>query len=283
MTVLRSSRRWRFRAPYMVSLSTVVLIAVAVGGMAAPWLAPHDPAAQLDLVRLKNASPSFAHLLGTDPFSRDVLSRALYGARTSLAVGLLGALLAAAIATVWGTAAGLCRDTVGRRLMSVVDVIRAIPHKVIVLAVMLLVRHPTALVLALLLGSTSWTNMSRVIFVQVRSLRSREFVTSARALGASPVRVMTRHVAPHLSGTLGASSAMLVADMLAAEAGLSFLGLGVRPPQSSWGTMLQDGVPYLASAWWVAATPCVLLVVTVLSIARMADTMQDNRLGVRRD
>ena len=194
----------------------------------------------------------------------------------------VGALIAAAIATAWGSIAGMCRDTVGTRLMGMVDVIRAIPHKVIVLAVMLLVRHPTALMLAVLLGCTSWTNISRVIFVQVRSLRSREFVTAARAIGASPVRVMWRHVTPHLAGTVRASSAMLVADMLAAEAGLSFLGLGVRPPVASWGTMLQDGVPYLASAWWVAATPCVLLVVTVLSIARVADTMHVDRIDARR-
>ncbi len=261
---------------------TLVLVAVVLGAVAAPWLAPFDPSAQLNLVALKNAPPSVAHWLGTDSFSRDVFSRSLFGARTSLQVGLVGALIAVIVATAWGAIAGLCRDVVGTRLMSAVDVVRAIPHKVIVLAVMLLVQHPTALVLAVLLGATSWTNISRVIFVQVRALRSREFVTAARAIGASPVRVMWRHVTPHLSGTVGASSAMLVADMLAAEAGLSFLGLGVRPPVASWGTMLQDGVPYLASAWWVAATPCVLLVVTVLSIARVADTLQADRSDGRR-
>jgi peptide/nickel transport system permease protein len=111
------------------------------------------------------------------------------------------------------------------------------------------------------------------VFVQVRVMRAREFVVSARALGASPVRVLAHHVAPHVAGSLFAASAVLVADLLAVEASLSFLGLGVRPPAASWGSILQDGVPYLTSAWWVAAVPCLLLVATVLSVAHLADAL----------
>jgi peptide/nickel transport system permease protein len=260
-------RRWSAGAAVAVGILGVV----AVAAVAAPWLAPHDPAAQLDLVRLKNAPPSGAHPLGTDPFSRDLLSRALFGARTSLIIGLLGAALSTAVATAWGMIAGWLPETPADGMMGLVDALRAIPRKIVLLAALLFFPHPSALTLAILLGVTSWTTMSRVVFVQVRSLRARQFVTAAHALGASPARILARHVAPHLAGTIGAASALLVADMLAVEAALSFLGLGVRPPDASWGSILQDGVPYLASAWWIAATPCVLLVVTVLSVARLAD------------
>lgn len=241
----------------------------------APWLAPHDPAAQLDVVLLKNDAPSITHPLGTDPFSRDLLSRAIYGARTSLMIGIVGAGVAVTLALIWGIGAGMSRPRMGDRLMSIVDAFRALPRKVVLLAAVMLVPQASALLLALLLGVTSWTSLSHVVFVQVRSLRNRDFIRAAHSLGVRPVRVMARHVGPQLLGTITAASALLVADMLAVEAGLSFLGLGVRAPQASWGTILQDGVPYLASAWWIAATPCVLLVITVLSIARVADAVHE--------
>ena len=261
--------RWRTGT---VAAATVLLL-VAVAGIAAPWLAPHDPAAQLDLLGLKNAPPSPAHPFGTDPFSRDLLSRALYGARTSLGIGFLGAFLATVIATAWGTVAGSLPERVGDSVMGVVDALRAIPRKIVLLAILLFFPQPSMLTLAILMGVINWTTLSRLVFVQTRVVRAREFVVSARALGASPTRVLTRHVAPHLAGSLLAASAVLVADLLAVEASLSFLGLGVRPPAASWGSILQDGVPYLTSAWWVTAVPCVLLVATVLSVAHLADAL----------
>lgn len=253
------------------AVAGAVLLLVAVAGAAAPWLAPHDPAAQLDLLRLKNAPPSGAHFFGTDPFSRDLLSRALYGARTSLSIGLLGAIVSTLIATAWGTIAGSLPERLGDAVMGVVDTFRAVPRKIVLLAILLFFPQPSTLTLAILLGVINWTTLSRVVFVQVRVVRAREFVVSARALGASSTRVLVRHVAPHLAGSLLAASAVLVADLLAVEASLSFLGLGVRPPAASWGSILQDGVPYLTTAWWVAAVPCVLLVATVLSVAHLAD------------
>jgi peptide/nickel transport system permease protein len=263
----------RTRWPTGSAVAATVLLLVAVAGAAAPWLAPHDPAAQLDLLRLKNAPPSGAHPFGTDPFSRDLLSRALYGARTSLGIGLLGALVSTVIAATWGMIAGSLPERLGDAVMGVVDTLRAIPRKIVLLAILLFFPQPSTLTLAILLGAINWTTLSRLVFVQVRVVRAREFVVSARALGASSTWVLTRHVAPHLAGSLFAASAVLVADLLAVEASLSFLGLGVRPPAASWGSILQDGVPYLTSAWWVAAVPCVLLVATVLSVAHLADAL----------
>ncbi len=264
----------RARATSGLTLAACAIFAMVVLASAlAPWLAPHDPAAQLDVVLLKNAAPSWSHPLGTDPFSRDLLSRALFGARTSLIIGLVGAGIAAAIALLWGLAAGFGRRPVGDRMMSAVDALRAVPRKVVLLGAVMVVPQASSLLLAVLLGVTSWMALSQVICVQVRSLRTRDFILAAQAIGASPMRVMLQHLGPQMIGSVTAASALLLADMLALEAGLSFLGLGVRAPQASWGTMLQDGIPYLASAWWIAATPCVLLVLTVLSVARLADAL----------
>ncbi len=260
-----SSTRTRF--------ALVVLGGVLIAGVAAPWLSPYDPAQQLDIVTLKNSPPSIAHPFGTDPFARDLWSRALHGARASLLIGLVGAATSALLAVAFGVGAAAMSPRIGESVMGFVDSLRAIPRKIILLAVLLLLPQPSLLTLALVLGATSWTAMSRVIFAEVRALQAREFVTSARALGVSPLRIFSVHVAPHLGGTLAAASAVLVADLLAVEAGLSFIGLGVRPPTASWGTILQDGVPYLASAWWTAAVPCVLLVTTVLCISRLADAL----------
>jgi peptide/nickel transport system permease protein len=268
----RPARAARPRAAAVV-LATVVALALL-----APWLAPYDPAAQLDVVALKNAAPSAAHPLGTDPFSRDLLSRALHGARTSVGVGLLAAIVGTALGAAWGLAAGSAREATGDALMGAVDVVRALPLAVVLLAVLAVLEAPSPPQLALLIGVAAWPQASRLVFVHVRGLRAREFVAAATALGASRPRVLARHVAPHLLGPLAASGALLLADAMALEAGLSFLGLGVRPPAASWGSMVQDGVPFLASAWWVAAVPSACLVVTVLSAARLADHAHAARL-----
>jgi peptide/nickel transport system permease protein len=269
------------RRPPGLYAAAALLAAIVAVGVAAPWLAPYDPAAQLDVVALRNAPPTAAHLLGTDPYSRDLLSRALHGARTSVGVGALAAAVGTLLGAAWGLAAGSARDATGDALMSVVDVVRALPLAVVLLAVLVVLDAPTPAEFALLIGVAAWPQASRLVFVHVRGLRTREFVAAATALGASRGRVLARHVAPHLLGPLVASGALLLADAMALEAGLSFLGLGVRPPTASWGSMVQDGVPFLATAWWVAAVPSACLVVTVLSAARLADHLHAARLRAR--
>ena len=256
-------------------LAMIVVGSLVLACIAAPWLTPYDPALQLDIVALKNAPPSIAHPFGTDPYARDLWSRTLFGARASLLIGFVGAATAAACAVACGVCAAWISPVAGDAIMGAIDAVRAIPRKIILLALLLFLPQPSLLTLAIVLGATSWTAMSRVIHAEVRGLRARDFVSSARALGVPPVRILVRHVLPHLGGTLAASSAILVADLLAVEAGLSFIGLGVRPPTASWGTMLQDGVPYLASAWWTAIIPCAMLVLTVLCISHLAEVMRE--------
>lgn len=264
--------RLRWPAPRM-PLSTALLALIVLSALAAPWIAPYDPTQQLDIVALKNAPPSPAHLLGTDPYSRDLLSRLLHGGRVSLAVSGLATLVAALLATAWGGIAAASGPVVGGVLMDIADALRAVPRKLLLLAIMLVVPQPSVPMLALLLGAGSWTALAQVVYTEARSVRAREFVRAAEALGVPPRRLLVHHVAPHLTRVVAAASATLLADLLAVEAGVSFLGLGVRPPTPSWGTILQDGVAYLGSAWWVAMAPALLLVLTVLGVARLADRL----------
>lgn len=257
--------------------ATIVLLVVVVAALLAPWIAPHDPAAQLDIVQLKNVAPSLAHWLGTDPYSRDVFSRAVFGARTSLTVAALATLLATLLGCAWGVCAASVRESVGDVLMSVVDVVRSLPRVLVFLSVAVLLGPLGAVTLAVVLGATAWTGTSRLVYVLVRDVRAKPYIESARAIGVSRWRLLRWHVMPQLLNPIAASGALLLADLLAVEAGLSFIGLGVRPPGASWGSMLQDGLPYLRSAWWLTAVPAGLLIATVLSAAGISDRLDATR------
>ena len=249
----------------------VTLAALALAGLLAPLVAPYDPARQFDLVALQNRPPSIAHLLGTDPFSRDVLSRAVYAARASLGVAALGALVAAAVGALWGGVAGALGGTPERVLMRAVDVVLGVPRVLLLLAIVALWGAVPAPALALVLGLTAWPGTARLVRARLAQVRRANFVEAARALGASPARVLLRHLPPHAAGTLAVSATLLFGELLALEAGLSFLGLGVRPPAASWGSMVQDGTPYVATAWWTALVPTACIIASVLSASVLGD------------
>lgn len=255
--------------------AVALLVVVAFAALLAPWIASHDPLAQLDIVQLRNQPPSFSHLLGTDAFARDLFSRLLFGARTSLFVSVCATMLALIIGLAWGGAAILLQEWFGEALMALADVLRSIPRLLLYLSIIAAAGHLGAPGVAVLLGVTSWPATSRVVYQLLRELRGRSFIESARSLGVPPAQTVLRHLVPHLAGPLSAIAALLFADMLAVEASLSFLGLGVRAPVPSWGNMLQDALPYLRSAWWVAAAPCAMFVTTVLAVARIADGIAD--------
>jgi peptide/nickel transport system permease protein len=263
------------RKPAVASISIILAIAIA-----APLIAPYDPAAQLDIAGLRNAAPSAAHWLGTDSYSRDVLSRAMHGARTSLLIAVVATCVATILGSVWGGIAAGLGGRLGAAMMLLVDVVRSVPRLLLFLAVVALLGALSPWILAVLLGIAAWPSMSRLTYSLVNDAESKPFVEAARSSGASNARVFAKHVVPHLTGPLLASGTLLIADVLALESGLSFIGLGIRPPRASWGNMVQDALPYLSSAWWTAAVPCVLLVVTVLSASSIADHLQKS---TRRD
>ncbi len=266
----------------MRKLAVIALTLVLTAALLAPWIAPFDPARPLDIVGLKNSAPSLAHLFGTDSYSRDILSRVMFGARTSLTVAFLATILAITFGCVWGGLAAMLQRNTGRAMMLVVDTVRSVPRMLLFLVAVVLLGTLSPPMLAVLLGASAWPATSRLIYTLVRDMTSREFVEAAHSVGASNWRVFTHHLAPHLLGPIVASGALLLADCLAVESGLSFLGLGVRPPQPSWGNMVQDALPYLGSAWWVAAVPCTCLLVTVLAAANIADDTHVRKIRLQR-
>lgn len=263
------------RLPNTARAAAAALGVLALAGLLAPLLAPYDPAHQFDLVALQNRAPSAAHLFGTDPYARDVLSRALFAARTSLGVAALGALTATTIGAAIGGLAGAVGGRVEAGLMRAVDAVLGIPRVLLLLAVVALWGAVPAPTLALVLGLTAWPATSRLVRARLALVRGQEFITAARALGASPARILLRHLPPHLTSTLAVSGTLLFGELLALEAGLSFLGLGVRPPEASWGSMVQDGTAYIADAWWTAIVPTVCIIVSVLAASVLGDHLAD--------
>jgi peptide/nickel transport system permease protein len=255
--------------------AAVVLAAVALLALLAPVVAPYDPVAQLDITRLKNAPPSSAHWFGTDAASRDVLSRVLFGARVSLGVAVLAVAVSVTLGTAYGAVAGFAGGRVDAVMMRLVDTLLSLPRVLLLIAVLAIWGNLPTPWLVLALGLTGWFGVSRLARAQVIATKSREFVVAAQALGASERRVLARHVLPHVVAPVLVTAMLGVGNVIALEAGLSYLGVGVRPPNASWGSILQDGSEFVASAWWVALAPGVAIVLTVLAVNVLGDGLRD--------
>lgn len=252
-----------------------ILCFVTIVAVGAPLVTPYDPAAQLDIIALQSRPPSWTHPLGTDVFSRDTWSRLVYGARISLAVGALAMLVALTVGALVGAAAGYFRRWVDAVLMRAVDVGLALPRIFLLLLIAALWEGLPLPVLVLLIGLTGWFGTSRLVRAEVLSLRERDFVAAARALGAGPARVIFRHVLPNAAAPLIVSAALGIGNVLLLEAGLSFLGLGVRPPLPSWGNMIADGWRQLATAPWAALVPGLAIALVVMALNGVGDALRD--------
>ena len=270
------SERWRrfFRHP-TAAWGLVILVFLIMVAVAAPLIAPFDPDRQLDIIGLKNHPPSWTFLLGTDVLSRDVWSRIVYGARVSLGIGGLGALVAVSVGSLVGAVAGYYRRWVDAVLMRTVDVGLALPRIFILLmAVALWDRLPFG-VLVLVIGLTSWFGTGRLVRAEVLSLRERDYVLAARALGAGAGGVIFRHVLPNAAAPIIVSAALGVGNVLLLEASLSYLGIGVRPPTPSWGNMIADGAPNIYTAPWTTLAAGLAISLVVMSLNAVADGWRD--------
>jgi peptide/nickel transport system permease protein len=264
----------RFAGNQLAVAALYVIVFLYVVAALAPILATHDPSAIKDVLETRYLAPSAAHFFGTDEFGRDLFSRALYGAAVSLSVGLLAVLIAITIGTVYGAAAGYFGGFIDNALMRIVDVIIAFPTFFLML-MLVGIFEANITFLVIILGLTSWTGTARFIRGEVLSLKEREFIQGSRAIGLPDRLIIFRHLIPNAMAPVLVSAALMVGGMIAAEAGLSFLGIGIRPPTPSWGNMISAGQDALLVAWWVAFFPGVLLALTIVSLNLLADGLRD--------
>jgi peptide/nickel transport system permease protein len=261
------------RDPAFAAAAITLLVIVLVATFA-PVLAPYDPARLID-VSARAEPPSTEHWLGTDSLNRDLLSRMLYGARISLGVSLLAVAVATIVGTAWGAMAGYAGGWVDAVLMRIVDAGLAIPRILLLLTVVAFWGRMTIPAMVLLLGLTGWFAASRLARDGVRATRERDFALAARAMGASPARVLVRHVLPHAMTPMLVAATLGVGQVIIVEAGLSFLGYGVAPPAATWGGLIRDGREVIATAWWMSVFPGLALAITVLAINVLGDRLRD--------
>lgn len=260
------------RRPSVLAAFAVVVVA-AVLALFAPALAEYDPVAPSAIVG--HEPPSAAHPLGTDGASRDVLSRLLHAGRVSLAVAALATLVAATVGTAVGALAGYAGGAADALLMRLVDALLSLPRILLLIAVFALWEGVPLSALVLLLGALAWFPLSRLVRAQVRTAATQEYVVAARALGAGRARVLVRHVLPNVAGTVLVASTLVAGDVIVAEAGLSFFGVGVRPPAPSWGNMLSDAREYDFQFWWTALPPGLAIVLVVMAVNHLGDALRD--------
>lgn len=264
---------WR-RASRGTRVATVVLLALALVAVLAPVIAPYSQSHQIDIVAMKSRPPSLAHPFGTDRFSRDVLSRVLFGLRVTLSVATLAVLMSAVIGTAYGLAAAMSNRVVDSLLMRILDAFLAIPRVLLLVTVVALWNPLPIGALIVLLGVTGWFDVSRLVRAEALSIREREYVIAARSLGASWRRIVRRHVLPNVLTPIIVTTTLGIAQVIALEAGLSFLGLGAREPVPSLGTMLQDGTEAFAGTWWLALFPGLTIVTIVLCVNVVGDALR---------
>ncbi|MEZ4524212.1 MAG: ABC transporter permease [Thermomicrobiales bacterium] len=269
--------RWLRTMPFIIRICALILLGFVLVALAAPVLAPVDPADQDLLGRLQppvGFGGSWDHPLGTDQLGRDVLSRTLYGARVSLGVGLAGLVIGVTLGVLCGLIAGVRPGLVDDGLMFLVDVQLALPFIVIALIAIALFGS-TLTVLIIVMGFAGWESYARLTRGMVLGTRKSQYVLAAEALGASSTRIISRHIMPNVIAPVIVLATFLLTGLILLESTLSFLGIGVQPPTPSWGSMIGEGRDYLNTAWWMAVIPGVAIMLATMSISLLGDWLRD--------
>ena len=274
--VLTPGRRalLKFLRHRLAILGFVVISTMALLAIAAPLVAPHDPA-KLDLVHTKQP-PNAVHLLGTDAFGRDVLSRVIYGGRVSLLVGLIAVGIYETIAIVLGSIAGYYRGAADWIIGRLVDVVMTFPSLVVIIF-MVAILGPSIFNCMLAIGLLGWTGPTRLVRGQFLQLREMDYITAARSIGVPDWRIILRHMLPGVLTPVVVNATFGIAAAILTEAALSFLGLGVQPPTASWGNMMSDAqsLDILQNMPWLWAPPGIAIMLAVLSINFVGDGLRD--------
>lgn len=265
----------RLLAARGVRVACALLAIVFVIALLAPVIAPYDARRMFDPVHLRNHAPSFAHPMGTDSYSRDVLSRMMHGARVSLALALGTMSLATLVGALVGVASGYAGGRTDRALMRLVDIALSVPRVLLLLVLAGLWGAPSLLTVTLVLAATGWMTIARVTRSETRALRQSEQVAAARALGLADWQIAVRHVLPAVVPVIAVLATYGFGQTLLLESGLSFLGLGVQAPLASWGTVLLDVSDVVGGSRWLAVGPGLVLGATVMAVHRLADGVDD--------
>lgn len=256
------------------------IILLSLVAIAAPIISPYSPTEHLDIVKLRAQGPMLAHPFGTDLLSRDLLSRVIYGARTSLSVALLAVLVSTTLGVGYGMIAGYAGGKVDTILMRALDGMIAIPRPLLLIVLLSYWRQgSTALILGI--GLTGWFTIARLIRAEVMAAKPKEYVAAAVALGASRRRIVLRHIMPNVVGPAIVSATLAVASVIALEAGLSFLGLGARTAHASWGSIILDAQGSFDRFWWIPLFPGLAVVATALAFNVLGDGLRDLLAGRR--
>lgn len=269
----RAARAWRLARSYpLAAISLCVLILIVLTSIFAPVLAPYSPTASDGLASLKTSSGD--HWFGTDRFGRDVLSRVLYGSRVSLGVGFMAVVFAGAVGVPIGLLGGYFGGMVDAVLMRLTDALMAIPGLLLALA-LILVLDPSVFTVALALGIGALPGYVRVVRSRVLSLRASDFVLAAHTVGASSARIIFRHILPNTTAPIIVVASLSMGGAVLAESGLSFLGVGVRPPTPTWGRMLSDSFALIYVAPWLMLPPAIAIALLILSLNLLGDGLRD--------
>lgn len=261
---LRRNRLALFGLGILVLFITIALIT--------PWIAPYGYAEQnLDLGA---SGPSAAHWLGTDIFGRDLLTQIMYGGRISLAVGFIATAVALLIGVTWGAVAGYVGGRVDAVMMRLVDILYALPFMIFIVLLMVVFGR-NLLLLFLAIGAVEWLTMARIMRSQVQTLRQQEFVEAAVSLGLSPSTIIRRHVIPNALGPIIVYTTLTIPSVMLLEAFLSFLGLGIQPPQTSWGLLISYGAETMEEYPWLLLFPGLALTLTLFSLNFLGDGLRD--------
>lgn len=279
VATVRTSRVWRrFLANRSAVAAAIVLLVIVIACALAPIFAPYDPIAQPDIIGLQSQPPSLAHPFGTDIYSRDVLSRVLAGGRVSLSIALIATLVSVTFGTAYGAIAGFAGGVVESVMMRVLDALLSIPRLLLLIAVFAAWRELPLISFVVVVGLTGWYGLSRVVRGQVLAMKSEDFVTSARALGAGGSRILLRHILPNVLTPVIVAAALGVGHVILLEAGLSYLGVGVQQPQASWGNIFLDGSGdgpgQIATLWWISFFPGMAIILTVMAFNVLGEALR---------
>lgn len=262
----------RFKKNSLSVAGIVVIMVIATIAVFAPFISPYKPTA----INVHNilSPPSLSHPFGTDELGRDVLTRMIWGSRVSLKVGFVAVGIAITIGIIVGAAAGYYGGRIDAILMRFVDVMLAFPTFFLILAVIAIV-EPSISTIMIVIGLTSWMDVARLVRAEFLTLKERDFVFAAKVIGGSDIRLIFRHIMPNALSPVFVAATFGIAGAILVESGLSFLGLGVQPPDPSWGNILTSGKDNITVAWWMSLFPGIAILITVLSYNLVGEGLRD--------